>query len=55
MMGYKRFMVFLLILAAGVAFGGCAEKKKKTRSVHIEGPESEVSVEIETTDKEDKD
>lgn len=36
-------------LLMGAATLGCA--KKKTRSVTFEGPESEVSLELETTDK----
>lgn len=45
----KSLLCLVCLVLVGIATLGCA--KKKTRSVTFEGPESEVSLELETTDK----
>jgi hypothetical protein len=53
MMGYTKIATLFLLLAACVTVGGCAEKK--TRGVTVKGPDSEVKVEVETTDRDPDD
>lgn len=48
-MGFLRLVVASALVLAGLVSAGCA--KKKTRGVTFEGPESEVTFEMETTDK----
>ena len=50
-MVFRRLTVWLVLFAAALSTAnlGCAEKK--TRTMKFEGPESEVKLEMETTDK----
>jgi len=52
-MRFKPIIVLLFLALAGLVSVGCAEKK--TRGVTFEGPKSEVSLQVETTDKDPDD
>ena len=49
----RTLMLLLLLTLCGGVVSACAEKS--TRGITFEGPESEVSFQVETTDKDPDD